>query len=87
MGSIGNIPSWFSYRFASLNAFGLRLSISKTTKKYSSPDQCGSTTDMIALVVIVRRNSPHDASDHFADPGNKSPSGPPNSDKHIVDRV
>jgi hypothetical protein len=42
---------------------------------------------MIALFVIIRRNGPHDASDHFADPGNKSPSGPPNSDKHIVDRV
>ena len=42
---------------------------------------------MIALVVIVRRNGPHDARDHFADPGNKPPSGTPSSGQRIVDRV
>ena len=44
-------------------------------------------TDMIALVVIVRRNSPRDAPDHFADTGNKTASGTPGPGQRIVDRV
>ena len=42
---------------------------------------------MIALVVIVRRNGPRDARDHFADPGNKTASGTPSAGQCIVDRV
>ena len=42
---------------------------------------------MIALVVIIRRNSPRDARDHFAGPGNKTPSGAPSSGQCVVDRV
>ena len=42
---------------------------------------------MIALVVIIRSNGPHDARDHFADPGNKPPSAPPRPGQRVVDRV
>jgi hypothetical protein len=49
--------------------------------------QCGEPTNMIALFVIIRRNGPHDASDHFADPGNKSTGGTPSSGQRVVDRV
>jgi hypothetical protein len=42
---------------------------------------------MIALVVIVWRNGPRDAPDHFADPGNKSTGGTPSSGQRVVDRV
>ena len=42
---------------------------------------------MIALVVIVRRNSPNSACDHFADSGNKTASDPPSTGKRVVDRV
>jgi hypothetical protein len=42
---------------------------------------------MIALVVIVWRNGPHDAPDHFADPGNKTASDPPSTGQRVVDRV
>jgi hypothetical protein len=42
---------------------------------------------MIALVAIVWSNGPHDAPDHFADPGNKTASDLGNSDQRVVDRV
>jgi hypothetical protein len=42
---------------------------------------------MIALVVIVWRNGPRDAPDHFADPGNKPPANLSNADQSVVNRV